>query len=319
MRKRIQSLVIPPAWTRVWIAPSPNSHIQATGRDSRGRKQYIYHTRWREERDAAKFDRMGQFGRTLPRIRERVAEDLRSRGLGPKRVTAAAIHILDQASIRVGNDQYARDNGTFGLTTLRPEHVEVAGTTVQLEFAGKGGKALSAQIRDARVARIVRACGELPGQELFHYVDDDNEVRRIRSENINEYIREAAGGDFSAKDFRTWAASVLAAAMLADADVPESEAAQKRIVVAVVRDVADRLGNTPAVCRECYIHPHVLLSFDDGTLQAAWKRNRSRWCSGDREPGESLLLWVLSKWKLKATRGVQGTKLSDDPVRIPTS
>jgi DNA topoisomerase-1 len=292
--ERIKSLVIPPAWTGVWISPHPRAHIQATGRDARGRKQYIYHPEWRAQRDANKFGRMLAFGEALPRIREAVDGDLRSPVLSPRRVIAGAVRLLDQVPIRVGNEEYARTNGTYGLTTLRSEHVEVEGNHLHIRFVGKGGKEHEVTIRDPRLARVVRACEELPGQALFQYRNGHG-AGQIRSDDINDYLREVSRGDFTAKDFRTWTASALAAGWFAVAEWPESPQQRKRIANGVTRQVAGVLGNTVSVCRQCYIHPAVFTAYEDGSLNDAWRRNGRRWLAGSRDAHEALLLHLLKR------------------------
>jgi DNA topoisomerase-1 len=289
---RIRSLVIPPAWTDVWISPESCGHIQATGRDARGRKQYLYHQAWREHRDAGKFGQLFDFGNALPKIRKTVQADLRRHSLSRTRVTAAAVRLLDQAAVRVGNDQYARENGTFGVTTLRTRHAKVSGSHVHLRFKGKGGKLHVVDFVDPRLARVIGLCGELPGQELFQYENGDG-AGRIRSDDINAYLREATGGPFTAKDFRTWTASVLAAELLAQEPAPTSKAEAKRTINSAARAAALRLGNTMTVCKQSYIHPAVFEAYEDGTVQAAWTRHGARWSRGRRPAGESLLLFLL--------------------------
>jgi DNA topoisomerase-1 len=257
---RIRSLAIPPAWTDVWICPIANGHLQATGRDARGRKQYRYHARFRAGRDAGKFDRIVELGRRLPRIRRRVNRDLSSPGLPRKKVIAAIVRLLELTLLRVGNDEYARLNRSFGLSTLRSRHARVRGETVRLRFRGKGGRMLESGVTDRRLAAVIRRCQELPGQQLFQYVGEDGETHDVDSDAVNEYIRAAAGHEsISAKDFRTWAATVLAfRALTARAADPE---ARSDGGVAAVRETAERLGNTPAVARQSYVHPAVLEAF----------------------------------------------------------
>lgn len=267
---RIGALVIPPAWTDVWICASANGHLQATGRDARGRRQYRYHRRFRARRDADKFDRMARFGALLPRIRRRVARDLKARGLPQEKVLAAVVRLLELTLLRVGNDEYARLNRSFGLSTVRGRHVRVRGVTVRFRFRGKGGKVNEADVSDRRLAALIRRCQDLPGQQLFQYVDEDGEARDVDSDAVNDYLRQAAGdASISAKDFRTWAATVLAyRALRAGTMSPNrdglpssrgtSEAATKRWIGAAMRETADRLGNTAAVARRSYVHPAVL-------------------------------------------------------------
>jgi len=270
-RKRIETfraLAIPPAWTDVWICPNPNGHLLATGRDARGRKQYRYHPAWREVRDATKFDRMVAFGTALPALRERVERDLELRGLPREKVLAAVLHLIDATLVRVGNDEYARLNSSFGASTMRNEHADVRGQKVRIAFRGKHGRDVSVRIADRRLARIVRRCQDLPGEELFGYLDELGAERDVRSEDVNDYLRELAGQDFSVKDFRTWGASVLAAGLLGEIGSGETEAETTRRQNTAIRIVAHDLGNTPAVCRSSYIHPTVLEEFRAGRLQA---------------------------------------------------
>ena len=264
---RIAKLVIPPAWTDVWICPEPRGHIQATGRDQKGRKQYIYHPDWRAHRDEAKYGRMAEFGRALPRLRKRVEQDLARHGLPREKVLAAVVRIMEETAIRVGNDQYAQANKSFGLTTLRKRHVvDLTGTKAVFEFRGKSGKEHRTGVHDRRLASVIRRCEELPGQRLFQYVDHEGQRHAISSHDVNEYIREATGGPFSAKDFRTWSGTLHCAQALAQAGPAENKGAEKRIVAACVKQVAGVLGNTPAVCRASYIHPKVFEHYAAGTL-----------------------------------------------------
>jgi DNA topoisomerase I len=264
---RLNGLRIPPAWTDVWICPHPNGHLQATGRDARGRKQYRYHPKWREVRDATKYHRLIAFGRALPKIRRRVDRDLRRRALSREKVVATVVRLLDTTYIRVGNKEYADENGSFGLTTMRDRHVQVRGAQISFRFRGKGGKQHDVDVADARVARIVKRCQELPGHHLFQYLDADGEVHELQSDDVNAYLQEVTGEDFTAKDFRTWAGTVLAAWSLDELGEYASDAQAKRQVVGAVESVARQLGNTPAICRKCYIHPEVLGAYLDGTLQ----------------------------------------------------
>jgi DNA topoisomerase-1 len=263
---RIRALAIPPAWTDVWICPVSNGHIQATGRDARGRKQYRYHDRWRAARDETKFGRLAAFGRALPRIRARLDSDLRRPGLPREKALAAVVRLLDTSHIRIGNEEYVRANRHYGLTTLRNRHADVSGARIRFRFTGKSGQKHTVELRDRRLARIVRKCQDLPGQELFEYLDD-GEAHPIRSDDVNAYLREISGEDFTAKDFRTWAGSVLAAEALA-ALGPADTAQAKRNVVEVVDTVAGHLGNTRAVCRKGYIHPRVLDGYLTGRCVA---------------------------------------------------
>jgi DNA topoisomerase-1 len=264
--KRIRSLAIPPAYRDVWICPDPNGHIQATGRDARGRKQYRYHPRWREVRDETKFGRMLDFSGALPRIRRRVDRDLGLPGLPREKVLATVVRLLECTGIRVGNDEYARANGSFGLTTLRDDHVEISGSTLRFQFRGKSGKTHKVALSDPRLARIVRRCQALPGEELFQYLDESGEQQTIGSGDVNDYLREASGEEFTAKDFRTWWGTILALAALRTLDAPAGEKEAKSAIVRVIDQVADQLNNTRAVCRKYYVHPAVFESFSQGSL-----------------------------------------------------
>jgi DNA topoisomerase-1 len=265
--RRIKSLAIPPAWTDVWICPDPRGHLQATGRDARGRKQYRYHPRWREVRDAVKYDRMLAFAEALPKIRMRTDRDLERPGLPREKVLATIVRLLEETRIRIGNDEYRKENGSYGLTTLRNRHVNVIGAEVRFSFQGKSGKNHSIELHDRRMARIIRRFLEIPGQELFKHVDHDGEVKTIDSADVNEYVREITGEDFTAKDFRTWAGTILAARFLREsAGATNSRAAKKQLVRAIAR-VADELGNTPAVAKKGYIHPAVIAAYLSGGLK----------------------------------------------------
>jgi DNA topoisomerase-1 len=264
--KRIESLVIPPAWDEVWICPQERGHLQVSGRDERGRKQYLYHPRWREVRDETKYGRLVQFARTLPGIRKQLKRDLARDGLCRERVLATVVRLLDLSLIRVGNDEYARDNNSYGLTTMRNRHVKVRGATIKFQFRGKSGREHIVEVEDKRIARIVRACQELPGQELFQYLDDDGARHTVDSGDVNDYLREITGEDFTAKDFRTWAGTVCVAAELRRLGSVESEADAKRNLVAAIKATAQTLGNTVAVCRKSYIQPAVVAAYLDGTL-----------------------------------------------------
>lgn len=262
---RIRALAIPPAWTEVWISPKPNGHIQATGRDIKGRKQYRYHPRWQAERGAGKYDRLIAFGRALPRLRKRVDEDLARRGLPREKVLAAVIRVMEKTLIRVGNEEYAKQNKSFGLTTLRDRHAKIGATRAVFEFKGKSGKVHQTGFNDRRLARVVKACQDIPGQRLFQYLDDDGQRRAVESADVNAYIRETLGDDFSAKDFRTWAGTVAAARALTMPECADLSAA-KRNVNTCVKAVAGILGNTAAVARSAYIHPAILEAYAAGKL-----------------------------------------------------
>lgn len=261
---RIKRLAIPPAWTSVWICPHASGHIQATGRDARGRKQYRYHPDWHAVRDETKYTRMIAFARTLPRIRRRVARDLRRRGLGREKVLATMVQLLESTLVRVGNDEYARTNGSVGLSTMHDRHVTVSRRTLVFRFKGKSGQHHHIQLHDPRLARIVRGIQDLPGQELFQYVDEAGRTQDVKSEDVNGYLRAIAGADYTAKDFRTWAGTVLAAIALRQFERFETRAQAKRNLVAAIERVAQRLGNTPSVCRRSYVHPAILDCYLDG-------------------------------------------------------
>ncbi len=242
---RIKSLVIPPAWTDVWICPSANGHLQATGRDARKRKQSRYHPRWREVRDETKYERMKLFGEALPRMRKRVEEDLALPGLPREKVLATIVRLLETTFIRVGNEEYARENGSYGLTTMRDKHAEIKGSKVHFKFKGKSGKLHNIDVEDRRLARIVKKCQDVPGYELFQYIDEDGSHKSVDAADVNDYLRDISGEPFTAKDFRTWAGTVLACTMLREFEAFESQTQAKRNVVAAVKSVAERLGNTP--------------------------------------------------------------------------
>ena len=269
---RIKSLVIPPAWTEVWICPNPKGHLQVTGRDARGRKQSRYHPRWREVRDETKYERMMIFGAALPTIRERVEHDLSLPNLPRLKVLATIIRLMETTLIRVGNEEYARQNHSYGLTTMRNKHVAIDGSTITFNFQGKSGVKHTVDITDRRIAKIVQRCQDIPGYELFQYVDKDGTQHSIDSADVNEYLREISGQDFTAKDFRTWAGSVLACELLHEFEAFDSETQAKRNVVQAIKSVASRLGNTPSVCRKCYVHPAVLDSYMSGAMLETVKR-----------------------------------------------
>lgn len=265
-RSRILKLAIPPAWTRVWICPHPRGHLQATGRDDRGRKQYRYHAGWRQVRDAHKFERLAAFGKALPKIRAQVLEDMNRSGLPREKVIATIVRLLDVTFIRVGNASYAKENGSYGLTTLRRKHVEVSGSVVRFSFTGKSGKEHEIEWRDRKAAAVVKRCNELPGHHLFQYVDDDGERRIVGSEDVNEYLKQSTSESFTAKDFRTWGGTVLAACSLSAREQTGDDRLTKRLAKEAIEEVAFHLGNTPAIARSSYIHPLVIDSFMDGSL-----------------------------------------------------
>jgi len=262
---RIRALAVPPAWTDVWICPLENGHLQATGRDARRRKQYRYHARWRHTRDETKYEHMLEFGQALPAIRRRIAADLGLPDLPREKVLAAVVRLMEDTLARVGNPEYASQNNTFGLTTLRNRHVRITRGGIELDFRAKHGIRHVSRVSDRKLARVVKNCRDLPGSELFQYIDEAGERHCIDSADVNDYLREISGRDITAKDFRTWAATNLAALALAD---QEGEPPTKKAQVAAIKAVAKRLGNTPAICRKCYIHPAVLEGYLDGSLRS---------------------------------------------------
>lgn len=294
---RIRSLVIPPAWKDIWICPTPKGHLQVTGRDARGRKQSRYHPRWREVRDETKYERMLLFGTELPNIRERVEQDLKVRGLPRSKVLATIVHLMETTLIRIGNEEYARQNKSYGLTTMRNKHVDVDGATVTFHFQGKSGVKHTVDINDRRIARIMQRCQDIPGYELFQYVDSDGTPHSVDSADVNEYLREISMQDFTAKDFRTWAGSLLTCVTLRAFEAFTSETEARKNVVQAIKTVAARLGNTPSVCRKCYVHPAVLEWYMSGTMLQRKKRRPED--HGEVGEGlraeETILLKVLRK------------------------
>jgi DNA topoisomerase-1 len=278
---RIKSLVIPPAWTEVWICPLANGHLQATGRDAKKRKQYRYHPRWRSVRDESKYERMLNFGRALPQIRAAVDAALKLPGLPREKVLATIVRLLEVTMMRIGNEEYARTNKSFGLTTLRTRHVKVDGKAVEFHFRGKSGVFHDIKVEDRRLARIIERTRELPGQELFQYVDGDGERHTVDSADVNDYLRTITGEDYTAKDFRTWSGTVLAALALHEFEQFDSEAQAKKNIVRAIESVAERLGNTPTICRKCYVHPAVLEAYLDGTIVEALRERTERELSED--------------------------------------
>ena len=263
---RIRKLAIPPAYTDVWICAFPNGHLQATGRDAKGRKQYRYHPAFREVRESTKYERMLDFAKVLPALRAKVDEHMSLRGLPREKVLATVVHLLETTLIRVGNEDYAKQNKSYGLTTLRDPHVKVAGTELRFQFKGKSGKTWRLRVKDRRVARIVKACQDLPGQDLFQYIDEAGEQQTVTSADVNAYLKEITGQDFTAKDFRTWAGTVLAALALREFECVDSQAKAKKNIRQAIERVAARLGNTPTICRKCYVHPEVFTSYLEGQL-----------------------------------------------------
>jgi DNA topoisomerase-1 len=301
--QRIQRLAIPPAWTNVWICPAAEGHLQAVGRDARGRKQYRYHPHWRETRDETKYDRMAAFGKALPKIRRRVARDLREKQLTRNKVLATVVRLLETTFIRVGNKEYADQNGSFGLTTLRDRHVGVKGSKVSFYFRGKSGVKQKIDIQNASLAKIVRRLQDLPGYELFQYYDDAGELRKLESADVNAYLREAAGDDFTAKDFRTWAGTMLAAEALKNCEFSSARQAQRSIKDAIAR-VASQLGNTAAVCRKSYIHPVILDRYLDGSFTAKFKAVAAH---GRLTAHEASVVSFLRRCKPKASVSLEGS------------
>jgi DNA topoisomerase-1 len=269
---RIRSLAIPPAYTDVWICPRADGHIQATGRDAKGRKQYRYHARWREVRDSTKFEHMLDFAKALPAIRARIDADMAKRGLPREKVLATVVHLLENTLIRVGNMDYVKQNKSYGLTTLRDRHVDVDGAKLRFQFKGKSGKTWALQVQDRRIARIVKACQDVPGQHLFQYVDETGARVPVTSTDVNAYLREISGRDITAKDFRTWAGTVLAAIALQEFEEFDNAAKAKKNVRAAIEKVSARLGNTPTICRKCYIHPEILNGYLEGSLLEGLKQ-----------------------------------------------
>ena len=293
---RIKALAIPPAWTDVWICASPRGHIQATGLDAKGRKQYRYHPKWHAVRDETKFARMQAFARALPTVRAHAEADLKKPGFPREKILAAIVLLLEKTLIRVGNEEYARENKSYGLTTLRNRHAIVEGATVRFKFRGKSGKEHLVALQDRRLAAIVRRLQELPGQALFQYVDDDGEEQRVDSSDVNEYLRAITGEDFTAKDFRTWAGTVLCTVALRTIERAPSDTQAKRNVAEVVKSVAARLGNTPAVCRKSYIHPNVIDAYMDGSMLDRLSEEVAEAAAdapGDLSPDEQSVLCLL--------------------------
>jgi DNA topoisomerase-1 len=293
---RIKALVIPPAWTDVWICKHALGHLQATGRDARGRKQYRYHARWRAHRDDAKYGRMLHFGKALPSIRVAVDAALRKPGLPREKVLATIVYLLEATLMRIGNEEYARENKSFGLTTLRGRHVRLDGSKVEFRFRGKSGVHHALEVQDRRLANIIRRMRDLPGQDLFQYEDDDGNPHAIGSADVNEYLQTITGADYTAKDFRTWAGTVLAAVALKEYEKYDSEAQAKKNIVQAIEAVAKKLGNTPTICRKCYVHPAVIESYLDGTMLDALRQRAKEELQEDLHslhPEEAAVLALL--------------------------
>ena len=270
--RRVKSLAIPPAWSDVWICADAKGHLQATGRDARGRKQYRYHRSFREQRESAKYEHLFDFARALPRIRTAVARDMSTLGLSQDKVIATIVYLLEATMIRVGNADYARQNKSYGLTTMRDPHVAVAGSELTFDFTGKSGRAWRIKLKDKRIARIVKACRDLPGQHLFQYLDENGKRQQVNSGDVNDYLRRVSGQEVTAKDFLTWSGTLLAALTLAETPATTSETAAKRLIRGAVSEVSNRLGNTVAICRKCYIHPAVIDAYMGGTLARRFMR-----------------------------------------------
>lgn len=308
---RIKSLAIPPAWTEVWICPDENGHLQATGRDARGRKQYRYHHRWREVRDETKFTRMIAFAKALPHMRKQVEKHLKQPGLSRHRVLATVVRLLEVSLIRVGNDEYAKDNNSYGLTTMRDHHAKVNGSKVQFSFRGKSSKKHTIDIHDALLAKIVKKCQDLPGQEIFQYIDSDGKRQDVKSDDVNSYIREISGQDFTAKDFRTWAGTVLAAMALQEFEKFDTQTQARKNVVRAIESVAEKLGNTPAVCKKCYVHPAIFTSYIDGKLVETLQQRAEEEFKGSLRhlPPEEAAVLVLLQKRLAAEKEPLVSKL----------
>jgi DNA topoisomerase-1 len=301
--ERIRKLAIPPAWTDVWICAKATGHLQATGRDAKGRKQYRYHPQFREVRESTKYEHMMEFARALPPLRAKVAEHMALRGLPREKVLATVVHLLETTLIRVGNDDYAKTNKSYGLTTLRDPHVKIEGAELRFQFKGKSGKTWRLQVKDRRVAKVVRACQDLPGQRLFQYQDADVEVREVTSADVNAYLKEITGADITAKDFRTWSGTVMAALALQEFERFDTQAAAKKNLREAIERVSSRLGNTPTICRKCYIHPEVLTAYAEGSLLLEIKEEVERELREDLaelRPEEAAVLAML-EGRLKRT------------------
>ena len=295
---RIKRLVIPPAWTEVWICPQANGHLQATGRDARGRKQYRYHAKWREARDEVKYERMLKFGQALPAIRAEVDRALKLPGLPREKVLATIVYLLEATMMRVGNEEYARTNKSFGLTTLRNRHAKVDGSDVEFSFRGKSGVYHKVKVHDRRLARIVARSRDLPGQELFQYVDEDGATHSIDSSDVNDYLRTITGEEYTAKDFRTWSGTVLAALALQEFEKFDSEAQAKKNIVRAIESVAEKLGNTPSICRKCYVHPAVLDAYLEGAALEVLRERTEEKLAEDLhalQPEEAAVLAMLQQ------------------------
>ena len=313
---RIRALAIPPAWRDVWICPFADGHLQSTGRDAKGRKQYRYHPRFREIRESAKYEHVVAFADALPSIRTKVREHMALRGLPRRKVLATVVHLLETTLIRIGNDDYAKQNNSYGLTTLQNRHVAVNGGEVRFRFTGKSGKQWSLRVKDRRVAKIIKACQELPGQELLQYIDSAGDRQDVTSTDVNEYLKEITGRDITAKDFRTWAGTVLAAMGLKELESFDSAAQAKRNLRMAIEKVSARLGNTPTICRKCYIHPEVLNSYMDGALVLELKskaESELRSNVGDLKPEEAAVLALLRERLARVAEQSEGSRRKRPP------
>jgi len=319
--ERIRALAIPPAYTDVWICPDPRGHIQATGRDAKGRKQYRYHTGFREVRESTKYEHMLEFAQSLPAIRARIREHMGLPGLSREKVLATIVHLLETTLIRVGNSDYAKQNKSYGLTTLRDPHVKVDGSALRFQFKGKSGKTWQLQVEDRRVAKIVKACQDLPGQHLFQYLDEAGERQSVTSADVNAYLKEITGRDITAKDFRTWAGTVLAAMALAEFESFDSQAKAKKNIRAAIERVSSQLGNTPTICRKCYVHPEVLNSYLEGGLLIEIKEeveSELREELANLKPEEAAVLTFLEA-RIKRDLQNADDAPSDPPPRRPAT
>ncbi len=317
---RIKSLVIPPAWTDVWICPHASGHLQATGRDARGRKQYRYHPKWRTVRDEVKYERMINFGQALPQIRAEVDRGLGLPGLPREKVLATIVYLLEATMMRVGNEEYARTNKSFGLTTLRNRHAKVDGSDVEFSFRGKSGVYHKVKVHDRRLARIIRRSRDLPGQELFQYIDDDGATHSIDSSDVNDYLRTITGEDYTAKDFRTWSGTVLAALALQEFEKFDSEAQAKKNIVRAIESVAEKLGNTPSVCRKCYVHPVVLDAYLDGAVLETLRERTEEELKQDLhalQPEEAAVLAMLQQRLRHEQEQADAKAKTTKPARAP--
>ncbi len=312
--QRIHSLAIPPAYTDVWICPHKNGHLQATGKDAKGRKQYRYHPKWRETADANKYSRVMAFASALPDIRKRVDHDLSLPGLPREKVLATVVKLLETTLIRVGNEEYAKTNKHYGLTTMRNRHVKVKGGSIEFSFRGKSGVDHTIELENPRMAKVVRRCQEIPGQELFQYLDHDDRRHSIDSADVNAYLQEISGQPFTAKDFRTWAGTVLAAMALREFETFDSEAAAKKNITAAIEHVSERLGNTPSVCRKCYVHPAIIEAYVEGSMLDALRAKAEKELTGaglsHLKPEEAAVMSLLRERLKLATTGDKKDKLT---------